>query len=142
MVLNRKKPEDSEAGIELLEPLDRTSIFKELELKPNVSRWTRLYSNPANYLWPNKWPHPTAHLNSKNLDGDTPLIIATREGQVDNIEALLGQNVDVNIANNKGDTPLINAAEKGQRTIVEQLLIRGASVDVSNEKGDTPLIVA
>ena len=139
MVLNRKKQEDSEAA---LLDIDRTEIFKELKLKPNVSRWTRFCSNPANYLWPNKWPHPTAHLNSKNLDGDTPLIIATREGQVDNIEALLGQNVDVNIANNKGDTPLINAAEKGQRRIVEQLLVRGASVDVSNEKGDTPLIVA
>ena len=54
--------------------------------------------------------------------GDTPLIIACREGWADIVEMLLSRNVEVSIQNKRGDTALIVAASKGCKTIFPLML--------------------
>ena len=88
-------------------------------------------------------PHPTAHLNSRNREGDTPLTIAVRQGQEKVVDALLAQQmVNVDISNKRGETPLMVAAEQGHRKIAVALLDKVKDVNIQSNEGDTPLMEA
>ena len=56
---------------------------------PIISTLLRCYSNiTPYYAWPSGLGHPTA-LESQKKHGDTPLVIATREGRLDVVEIML-----------------------------------------------------
>ena len=118
----------------------RTAIFDDLKLP----RWISILSKVVpNYLWPKTWPHPTAHLNSRNCDGDTPLIVAVRQNQEEVVQALLGKsNINLDLYNERGETPLFVATEQGHRNIAQMLIDMVKDVNVQTQKGDTPLIEA
>jgi len=89
-----------------------------------------------------------ANFNVRNAQGDTPLHLAVKSGNMDCIEELLklsGQNIEINPKNNRGETPLmlaisykpkidaktdkIKSTEKGINMImIRYLYNRGASV--------------
>ena len=71
------------------------------QLKPSTwSRWLWFLNHGV--------PHPD--LNTQNLDGDTPLIIAAEHGQKDKVEALLGiDDVKIDTKNNKKHNALESA---------------------------------
>ncbi|KAH0541353.1 hypothetical protein FGG08_004191 [Glutinoglossum americanum] len=78
----------------------------------------------------------------KNLSdnaGNTPLQIASLEGYVDAVEALLQAGCDVDCRNNEKDTPLIDAIENSRLEVVKLLLKYGANPRLVNAKGDEPL---
>ena len=76
---------------------------------PIISPLLRCYSNVTPYyLWPSWLGHPTA-LNSKNKEGDTPLMIAAGEGQKDTVETLIELGVDINTRNKQQFTALYKA---------------------------------
>jgi ankyrin repeat protein len=73
---------------------------------------------------------------------DTPLMLASNEGYIDNVNILLERGAEINLRNKDGDTALILASEKGHIDVVNVLLERGAVIDISNINFDTALILA
>ena len=65
---------------------------------------------PSNKMphWLSRWAYPEMDLNSKNKDGDTPLMIAAGQGQIDIVEALIGNGADASISS-EGHTALEKA---------------------------------
>jgi ankyrin repeat protein len=93
-------------------------------------------------------------VNTKNVDGSTPLHYATRSGFVAVIETLLSRGARINAKNNAGWTALFMALyrhafniveyppkEKVEQ-IVEILLANGAEGNVKDSQGKTPLMIA
>ena len=81
-------------------------------------------------------------VNSKDVKGDTALIVAITDRSEDYTAYLLNQGADPNLAGKGGDTPLIAAARVGYQDAAEWLLGQGAKVDGANRMGETPLIIA
>lgn len=86
--------------------------------------------------------HPQGIVNTKDGDGNTPLIIAISRSDEQWTGFLLNKGADPNLGGVNGDTPLIAAARVGFEPAVEWLLSVGAKVDGTNRMGETPLIVA
>jgi ankyrin repeat protein len=86
--------------------------------------------------------NPKGLVDTKDEDGNTPLIIAIDRADDEWTGFLLNKGADPNVAGKGGDTPLIAASRVGFETAVEWLLSLGAKVDTPNRMGETPLIVA
>jgi ankyrin repeat protein len=74
-------------------------------------------------------------VEAKNKNGHTALMLAAREGQEDNVKALLARGAKVNERAGDGWTPLMLAAYNGQTRAVEALLEAKADVKVKDSKG-------
>ena len=81
-------------------------------------------------------------INSRDLSGDTGLIIALSRSDPDWTGVLLRHGADVELQGRDGDTPLVLAARVGFVDAVGWLLDLGAKVDSTNRLGETALIVA
>ena len=67
-----------------------------------------------------------ASINIKTTDGQTPLILATRNSKNDFTAMLIEKGADVNAVDNEQHSALYYASEAGFTEIVEQLLLAGA----------------
>lgn len=85
--------------------------------------------------------HPTI-IDTKNVDGDTSLIITIRAADSDWTGFLLTKGADPNLAGAHGDTPLITAAKAGFDDAAGWLIGMGANIDATNRAGETALIIA
>jgi ankyrin repeat protein len=85
--------------------------------------------------------HPTI-IDTKNLDGDTSLIITIRAADSDWTGFLLTKGADPNLVGGHGDTPLITAAKAGFDDAAGWLIGLGANIDATNKAGETALIIA
>ena len=85
--------------------------------------------------------NPAGIVNSRDDNGDTPLII-TIARQDEWAGFFIGKGADPNLPGKGGDTPLIAAARVGYLEAVEWLLKVGAKIDSPNRMGETPLIIA
>jgi ankyrin repeat protein len=85
--------------------------------------------------------HPTI-INTKDVKGDTGLIISIRASDADWTGFLLNKGADPNLAGDHGDTPLITAAKTGFDDAAGWLISLGANVDATNKAGETALIIA
>lgn len=75
--------------------------------------------------------------NTRDANGQPPLVLAIREDSGRAIEALLAApKINVELRNPKDESPLMLAAIKGQLTLAERLIARGADI---NKTGWTPL---
>ena len=63
--------------------------------------------------------------------GTTPLLIATREGKTEIVQALMGKRADLMMADLDGDNPLMVAISQGHNHIVPCLILL-ASPQVSS----------
>merc|ERR1712083_1029936 len=145
--MNKANNQDVEAGL----INKRTDIFKQTKRPPAlVSTLTKRCSKSVpTYLWPKMFTPYLIDLDSRNQEGETPLIIAATQLQTDVVEELILNGVDVNLQNDKGYTALHRAvAACSIRTkqksiqIVEQLLKEGATTTSFNSNGYTPLHTA
>ena len=59
--------------------------------------------------------------NAMAVEGDTPLIVASRQGNLQAVQTLLATGADVNAANTKGTTPLMAAGEAGHADVIKVL---------------------
>ncbi len=82
-----------------------------------------------------------ADVNSRDVDGNTALILASLYAGPECVELLLKKGADANAANKAGATALIRAATEYEKTRL--LVAAGAKVDVRTaDLGNTPLILA
>ena len=81
-------------------------------------------------------------VNSRNLKGETALVIAISRTDELWTTYLLGKGANPNLATSTGDTPLMAAARVGYTQAIEYLLALGAKVDATNKMGETALILA
>ena len=82
-----------------------------------------------------------ANINSRGFDGQTPLLIACLENQLEVVELLCNKGTDVSAQRNDGDTSLHIAVRKNLLEITKVLLRYGATL-ISNKDGLTPLEIA
>ncbi len=80
-------------------------------------------------------------INAAN-DSFTALMLASQNGQVDMVRALLDAKADVNGKPSGGPTPLMLAAMKGNENIVRALLSAKADVNAKAGDGTTALMLA
>ena len=71
--------------------------------------------------------------------GNSPLQIASLEGNASIVEVLLAAGCDITCKNIDSDTPLIDAVENGHLDVVRLLLKAGLDPRQSNAKGEEPL---
>lgn len=80
-----------------------------------------------------------APLNKTNNKGNTPIMEAAINNQLDIAYLILNSKPDVNIPNKKKWTPLHLAAWKGYKDFAQKLLASGANPNIKGEFGWTPL---
>ena len=72
------------------------------------------------------------HLNQKH---ETPLIIATKYGDLDLVRALLLHSADPNIQDDQGNTPLFYAVDIQNKGIINALVFYHADPHIKNHQG-------
>ncbi|MHC2003199.1 ankyrin repeat domain-containing protein [Methylobacterium sp. CM6241] len=80
--------------------------------------------------------------NLLNDKGDSLLMLAAYNGQVETTRLILENGGDPELSNDRGQTPLAGAAFKGDMAIVELLLEKGASIDGTGTGTRTALMTA
>ena len=80
-----------------------------------------------------------ANVNAKNRFGDTPLMVAALNGQLEIVRRLRMQGAELEP---RGWTPLIYAATGGHVDVVAYLLDQGANINAQSPNGTTALMMA
>jgi len=86
--------------------------------------------------------HHGANIESRDGEGNTPLINAARFGFIDVATYLIGQKADPNETDRGGWTPLMYAAWEDNPELTAMLIQHGARLDAKNGDGLTPLAIA
>ena len=76
------------------------------------------------------------------IDGQTPIHVAARCGNVEAVRSLFKHGVSPNIRDKDGNTPIHLAAFRGQYEVIEILVDHGADLTVQNNEGETALHIA
>jgi serine/threonine-protein phosphatase 6 regulatory ankyrin repeat subunit B len=85
--------------------------------------------------------HPEAGY-LQNHNGDTALLLASRSGNWQIVDALLLAKAPLEVRDQFGQTPLMNAARLGHLGIVLRLLDKGADVNAKDASGRTAVTLA
>ena len=83
--------------------------------------------------------HPKTNLNAQNRLGETPLMLAAINNQLELAKVLIDHGADVN---REGWTPLHYAASKGHREMMRLLIENDAYLDSESSNRTTPLMMA
>ena len=83
--------------------------------------------------------HPQTRVNDPNSLGETPLMLAAINNQLELAKVLIDRGADVN---KPGWTPLHYAATRGHREMMRLLLDHEAYIDSESANGTTPLMMA
>jgi ankyrin repeat protein len=83
--------------------------------------------------------HPKTKVELTNKKGETPLMLAAINNQIELAQVLIERGADVN---RKGWTPLHYASTRGHREMMRLLLDNNAYIDSEAENGTTPLMMA
>jgi ankyrin repeat protein len=76
-------------------------------------------------------------LDQEDEEGETALLEAAEEGQLEAVELLLKLGADINHQDQEGETALMEAAEEGKIEVVTLLLRKGASLGCLDRNGLT-----
>ena len=74
--------------------------------------------------------------------GDTALIIATRNCDLETVVDLIEAGSNLEARNDEDSTPLLIASEKGHEALVWALLWHGSDREAKNRFGETSLLIA
>ena len=77
-----------------------------------------------------------------DIDGYTPIMMASKHGHCDTLSALIAAGADVNKADKFGVTPLMEAAKAGHFNIITTLINAHADANKADNIGFTPLMEA
>ena len=81
---------------------------------------------------------PLTDVNQVGTFGNRPLHLASWQGNVEEIRALVEGGAEVNVVGDMGATPLHDAAQAGHPKAVKFLLECGAKPEAKDEFGRTP----
>lgn len=81
-------------------------------------------------------------VNTRDNEGRSLLLIATRNGHKDMAKLLVASEADVNLQDNIKDSPFLYAGATGQTELVQLFLENGARFDIFNRYNGTALIPA
>jgi ankyrin repeat protein len=81
----------------------------------------------------------TVHINSKDNNGNTPLVLAIKFNKPHTAKLLIEAGADVKVKNNVRSSPLHIAAARGLTEICRILIEKGAKVDELNLKKKAPI---
>ena len=91
---------------------------------------------------PTSTPHPDPELEVRDADGRTPLVAATKTGDVETARRLVLAGADVNAKDDLDDSAFLYAGAEGLDEILVLTLDHGADVRSLNRFGGTALIPA
>lgn len=83
-----------------------------------------------------------APIESRDRDGRTALLLATRGNHVETARVLIGAGADVNAKDSISDSPFLYAGAEGRLEILLMTLKAGADLGSTNRYGGTALIPA
>ena len=83
-----------------------------------------------------------ADINSTTRRGESPLMVASRQGHGEVVTVLLKKGAHRDSRDSNGSAPLTEAVLRGHVQIVRVLLEHGAAVDTQTRIGVTPLMIA
>ena len=84
-----------------------------------------------------------SNTNVAAMEGDTPLILASRQGDLKTVKTLLTSGVDVNATNAKDFTALMVASQQGHVEIIKALATnKKLDLEAMNWNSDTALMIA
>jgi hypothetical protein len=81
-------------------------------------------------------------IESKDIFGNTPLILAALKGHIEICKLLLDHGAKIESKGNVDATPLFGACQEGHLSVISLLIARGADIEASNMYGVRPLHVA
>ena len=81
-------------------------------------------------------------INFGDKDGETALMIASKNGHTEGVKELLRAGAEVDKTTSCGETALFRACASGNNEIVIDLIEHGADVNHTNSMGQTPLFNA
>jgi len=81
-------------------------------------------------------------VNVADKQGNSPLHLAIRNGNLDMFHVLIGTGSDLNAVNKQGDTPLHIAVKLKKLDFIKELIAAGANLNAKNKKLETPLHLA
>jgi ankyrin repeat protein len=79
--------------------------------------------------------------NRFDHNGETPLSIAAKSGNFENLKSLVKKGASLDFQNSKGKQPLFIAAAEGHEEVVKFLLEQGADPNKKSQNGFTALMV-
>lgn len=82
------------------------------------------------------------HIDAKDRDGSTALILAAEGGYKGLTELLTENGADINAQNGHGDSAITLSAKGGHEEVVAYLVEKNVDVNTANGDGDTALIMA
>lgn len=82
------------------------------------------------------------NVDTVDEEGNTPLMIAAKTGNLRIMDILLNHNPNINLQNKNGSTALIMAAKTGQLHVVKKLIRNGADTTMRDGNGNTALTLA
>lgn len=77
-------------------------------------------------------------LESRNIDGETPLFVAVAANDLESVKILLDHGANVDAKNHEGETPLMMAYAYAEEDVVELLLKKGANRFARSKAGLSP----
>jgi len=83
-----------------------------------------------------------ADVNSRDSNGQTPLMMMTEQSTTDLVWDLLNAGAKVNLHDNDGETALMTAATVNNTEVLKTLVDAGAKVNVTTNDGVTALMLA
>jgi thiosulfate/3-mercaptopyruvate sulfurtransferase len=85
---------------------------------------------------------PAARIDAVAANGVTPLMTASRSGNLKIVRALIAAGAALDAKNDDGNTALWLACYSGRTDVVDALINAGAAIDNRNENGATALMYA
>lgn len=81
-------------------------------------------------------------LNRHYQNGDTPLIVASREGNINIVREILKYDININALNNDNTNALWASCFANNLEIINELILAGIDINNQNVNGATSLIYA
>lgn len=121
--------------------LDISRIFSTVN-KGGLEKALHLAVAKNDYLSVERLIHAGVSVDTRDEEGDTPLLLAALNGQDDIVQLLIDNGSDIDQINSNGDTPLSLAAFGGHSKIFKLFLDKGSFINQGNQNGDTALSLA
>ncbi|XP_031331829.1 uncharacterized protein LOC116162352 [Photinus pyralis] len=127
--------------------LDAVSIVKLLLARgadasaTNASGSTCLHVATSYFTLMEEFLKMGLDVNAADINGNTPLIIASEERRATLMNLLIANGADPLAENNEGYTALHHAAQFGLTDSIVDLLNRGADINKITRAGETPLLL-